>query len=181
MPSQPLSTPGEAAWPHTSAATTPDDRRIVLTRVFDAPRTLVWAVWTRPEHVALWWGPAGCSVTGCDIDLRIGGRFRLFMHGPDGTVYPCRAVFRDIVRPERIVYEGAADGAHACGAGLPPRTLITVTFEEAEDGGTKLTLDVRFDTAATGRAALTAGYAPGWAETFDRLAQFVARQRETAA
>src|SRR5262245_63539620 len=79
------------------------DREIVITRVFDAPRDLVWKVWTQPEHVARWWGPRGFTTTVTELDLRVGGRSRYVMKGPDGAEYPVCGVFREIVPFERIV------------------------------------------------------------------------------
>lgn len=162
-----------------AASTEPTDREVVVTRVLDAPQALVWEVWTKPEHVAAWWGPAGCENPSCEIDLRAGGAFRLTMRGPDGAVYPCRGVFREIVRPQRIVYESEADERHPCGAGLPPRAHVTVTFED-HGGKTKLTVHTRFETAAAYVAANEAGYTTGWRECVDRLEAFVTRKKEGA-
>ena len=158
----------------SAAPATSADREIVVTRVVDAPRALVWKVWTEPAHVEAWWGPAGFTSTDCEIDLRVGGAFRLTMRGPDGAVYPCAGIFREIVPPERIVYEGEADEHHPCGAGLPPRAHVTVTFEE--DGGkTTVTVHSRFATAAASRAASEVGYSAGWSESVERLAAYVGR------
>ena len=150
-----------------------DDRRIVVTRVFDAPRALVWKAWTQPEHLVRWWGPEGCRCSDCTIDLRVGGTFSLVMHGPDGAMYPCHGIFREIVDPHRIVYEGGTDMGHPCGAGVPPRSRVTVTFEEA-DGRTTLTIDTEFETADAQVAARDAGYATSWPDCLGRLARELA-------
>ncbi|MCG8445877.1 MAG: SRPBCC family protein [Hyphomicrobiales bacterium] len=159
----------EIGHPENLEAAPEEDRRIVLTRILNAPRALVWKAWTTPVHIVRWWGPKGFQSTDCEIDLRVGGTFRLAMHGPDGTVYPCCGVFTEITPPERLVYEGDAHREEACGAGLPPRARVTVTFDE-EGGKTRLTLETRFDSVAACRAAEESGVVPGWNDTFDRLA-----------
>src|SRR6478736_590865 len=89
-----------------SAKTDPDTagREIVVTRVFDAPRELVWEVWTDPKHVGHWWGPNGFSTTTAAMEVRPGGVWRYVMHGPDGRDYQNRIIFDEITPPERIVY-----------------------------------------------------------------------------
>ncbi len=158
----------------TRTATSPVGREIVITRVFDAPRELVFAAWTDPRHVTEWWGPQGYTSYVCEIDLRVGGIFRLQMRGPDGAVYPCAAVFREVVKPERIVYTGPSEETHACGAGLPPHATVTVTFAEHE-GKTTLKIHTLLRSAADRDAAAIAGFVPGWNSTLERLAQLLAR------
>ena len=85
------------------AATLPSDREIVLTRAFAAPRELVWRAWTEPEHFARWMGPDGFTTTVREMDVREGGTSRYTMRGPDGTDYPNRVIYREVVRPERLV------------------------------------------------------------------------------
>jgi uncharacterized protein YndB with AHSA1/START domain len=144
------------------------DREITITRVFDAPRALVFAAWTDPKHVIQWWGPQGYTNSDCAIDLRPGGTFRLQMRAPDGTVYPCRGVIREVVEPERLVYTGPQEDGHACGAGLPPYSVVTVTFEE-HHGKTTLTIHTLLRSSADREAAAAVGYVPGWGQTLDRL------------
>jgi uncharacterized protein YndB with AHSA1/START domain len=158
-----------------SGVTSPTDREIVITRVFAAPRELVFAAWTDPHHVEQWWGPKGFTSFGCEIDLRVGGVFRLQMRGPDATVYPCEGVIRDVVAPERIVYAGASEHEHACGAGLPPRSIVTVTFTE-HAGKTTLAIHTRLESEADRDAAVQAGVYPGWSQTMDRLAEYLERR-----
>ena len=81
------------------------DREIATSRVFDAPRDLVWEAWTDPKHLARWYGPNGFTVTTHEMDVRPGGVWRLTMHGPDGTDYPNLTRYVEVVRPERLVYE----------------------------------------------------------------------------
>src|SRR5271155_4603713 len=80
------------------------EREIVLSRVFDAPRKMVWEAWTDPKQVAKWWGPKGFSTTIEVMDVRPGGVWRQVMHGPDGIDYPNESVFLDVVQYERLVY-----------------------------------------------------------------------------
>src|ERR1700753_1168821 len=88
-----------------------DQRSIVISRVVEAPRELVFAAFTDPRHLAQFWGPAGFSAPACEVDLRVGGRFYVEMRGPDGASYPCTGTYREIAPPERIVYVStAADG-----------------------------------------------------------------------
>ncbi|HEX9222992.1 MAG TPA: SRPBCC domain-containing protein, partial [Candidatus Acidoferrales bacterium] len=110
-----------------------EEQELVLTRVFDAPRELVFKVWTDPKHVAQWWGPHGFTNPVCELDLRPGGAIRIHMRGPDGTVYPMTGVYQEVVPPERLVFTSAALDAN----GNPMfEVLTTVTFAE-ESGKTK--------------------------------------------
>lgn len=146
------------------------DTEIVLSRTFNAPRELVWKAWTDPKHIMQWWGPKGFKNSSCASDLRVGGTFHLDMRGPDGNTYPCKGVFREVTAPERIIYDSEADEGHPCGAGLPPRSLVTVTFTE-QDNKTTLTLHTRFESAARKEAANLAGYSISWGEALERLAE----------
>jgi uncharacterized protein YndB with AHSA1/START domain len=144
------------------------DRVIIVRRLFAAPRTLVFQTWTDPQHLARWWGPAGFESTVLEMDVRPGGVFRLEMRGPNGNVYPCQGTYREIVEPERIVFAGPEDCGHACGAGLPPRAVVTVTFDDV-DGKTLLTIHTRFASESDRDAAAQAGYQPGWESCLERL------------
>jgi uncharacterized protein YndB with AHSA1/START domain len=155
-------------------ATSTADREIVVTRVFDAPRALVFKAWTDPKLVAAWWGPKGYASSGCEIDLRPGGTFRLHMRGPEGIVYPCQGAFREIVEPERIVYVGVLDDGPACGAGLPPHSIVTVTFAEHR-GKTTLTIHTHLHSVAAHAAVVGAGFNAGWATSLERLAEHLAK------
>ena len=91
-------------------------REIVITRVFDAPCERVWEAWTNPQHVANWWGPNGFTTTIEEMDVHPGGVWKHVMHGPDGTDYPNSSVFKEGVKPERMVFahgSGHADGPGA--------------------------------------------------------------------
>ena len=99
------------------------DREIVLSRVFDAPRELVFEVWTQAEHVAQWWGPNGFTSTIYEMDVRPGGIWRLTMHGPDGTDYPNLIKYYEVVPPEKLVYN------HSSGEPGDPGFHVTILFE----------------------------------------------------
>lgn len=143
---------------------------LFITRTFDAPRALVWQAWTDPVHVMKWWGPAGFNNETCACDLRVGGRFRLDMRAPDGNVYPCIGTYREIIEPERIVYEGETTDGHPCGAGIPPRAEVKVLFAE-QDGKTHLTLYTIFASVERKQAAAAARYVVSWEEALARLAE----------
>ena len=103
-------------------------REVVITRVFDAPRALVWQAWTEPTHLARWWGPKEFTNPVCEVDLRPGGALRIVMRGPDGVEYPMGGVFHEIAEPERLVYSSSALEDEA---GEPQlEVLTTVTFAE---------------------------------------------------
>jgi uncharacterized protein YndB with AHSA1/START domain len=147
--------------------TTDADREMATTRVFDAPRVLVWKVWTQPEHIAQWWGPRGFTNTIHEMAVRAGGVWRLTMHGPDGVDYPNRITYLEVVEPERLVYVHGDDGE----SGAPP-FHVTVTFTE-RDGKTELTMRVLFATAEARKKV--EGYAvEGMNQTLDRLAEHLA-------
>jgi uncharacterized protein YndB with AHSA1/START domain len=115
---------------------------MVISRLIDAPREVVFKVWTSRDHVDQWWGPDGFSTTTHEMDVRPGGTWRYVMHGPDGTDYPNRIDYREVVEPERLVYDHSGDSPDD-----PTRFQTTVTFED-RDGKTELTMRVLFETAA---------------------------------
>lgn len=144
--------------------TTTTDREIIISRVFDAPRALVWEAFTDPEQVVQWWGPDGFTNTLYEMDVRPGGTWRHTMHGPDGTDYPNIAKYIEVVRPERLVYELRAD--------VPDATehfTATVTLEE-RDGGTEVTLRMLFPNAESRAQAAEYGAIEGGQQTLARLA-----------
>jgi uncharacterized protein YndB with AHSA1/START domain len=149
---------------------------IVITRVFDAPRRLVWTVWTDPEHVAQWWGPAQFTAPRCEVDLRVGGRYLLCMRSPQGRESYTGGEFREIVAPERLVYTQCiadADGNLLPGSssgmpGFPDETLVTVTFVE-RGGQTEVTL--RHAGLPAPVATMAGG---GWAQSLDKIAAILA-------
>jgi uncharacterized protein YndB with AHSA1/START domain len=119
------------------------DREIVLTRVFDAPRDLVWKAITIPAHLVQWWGPIGFTTTVEEMDVRPGGVWKHIMHGPDGTDYPGKSVFTEVVIPERLSF------THSGGKKGGPAAQFDSTWTfEAQGEKTKVTLRMVFPTAA---------------------------------
>jgi uncharacterized protein YndB with AHSA1/START domain len=158
----------------TSRAEDTSTREIVLTRVFDAPRELIWNAWTDPKQVVQWWGPRGFTTTIHEMDVRPGGVWRHTMHGPDGTDYPNKGVFIEIVRPERIVYSNAGGKKGDPGA----QFQATWTFE-AQGDKTKLTLRMVFPTAAVRDHVIKVyGAVEGGKQTLERLAEHLAKAQK---
>lgn len=147
------------------------ENELIITRTFDAPRELVWRAWTDPGQIMQWWGPKGYNAPICALDLRIGGTFHLNLCGPDGAIYPCKGTYRDIVAPERIVYIGEAEDGHPCGAGIPPYSVVTITFTEQVGNKTLLTLHTLFESVLRLDAANENGYSVSWGMSMERLAQ----------
>ena len=145
-----------------------EDTHVVVTRLLDAPRALVWDAWTDPDHLRGWWFPAGWSVGDTTIDLRAGGSFRHVVRSPDGVDYLSSATIREVVWPERIVYDGTPDDRNAGGAGMPPGAEVRVTFAEEGDQ-TRLTVETRFKTPGACAAADETGYAGHWAKGLEQL------------
>jgi len=160
----------------TSGAAGSDEREIVITRLFDAPPEFVFEAWTDPEHLAQWWGPEGFTNPVCELDVRVGGVWRIVMRAPDGAMYPCRGIYLEIVAPERLVFTNVAVDDE----GTPVLDgLTTVTFEE-EDGMTKLTLRTRAVALVPGAVEKLAGMHTGWSMSLDRLARELALRKENA-
>jgi uncharacterized protein YndB with AHSA1/START domain len=111
------------------------NREMTITRELNAPVALVWEVWTNPDHIKNWWGPNGFTNTIHQMDLRPGGVWELTMHGPDGTNYKNKSIFREIVENERIVFEHVS----------APKHLTTVTFQ-AEGNKTQIKWHMLFET-----------------------------------
>ena len=143
------------------------DRELVLTRVFDAPREVVFKAWTEVERLKRWWGPKRFTNPVCEVDVRPGGAMRIHMRGPDGTIYPMTGVYHEIVEPERLVFTASALDA----SGNPLFEQLTkVTFEE-HGGKTKLTVHATFSNIGPEAAPHLAGAEMGWNMSLDRLAE----------
>jgi uncharacterized protein YndB with AHSA1/START domain len=153
----------------TGDSTMSAERELVLTRVLDAPRALVFRAWTDPEHLVRWWGPQGFTTPSCTMDVRPGGTWRICMRGPDGIDHWVQGAYREVVEPERLVTSWAWEEAD----GTPGRqTLLTVTLEE-RDGRTALTLH----QALFGDAVERENHRDGWSQALDRLAAGVVEAR----
>ena len=165
-----------------SPATTSTERELIIERVFDAPRELVWKAWTEPEQVMRWWGPKGFTAPAAKIDFRVGGKYLFAMRSPEfeeGRVLWSTGVYREIVPFERIVCTDCfADengnvvpaSYYGMAGDFPLEMLVTVTFEE-HGGKTKLTLYHAGIPAGEHRD----GANQGWSESFDKLAEYLAK------
>ncbi|MBA3552883.1 MAG: SRPBCC family protein [Actinobacteria bacterium] len=154
--------------------TTPSDREIVMTRVFDAPRDLVFEAHSSCEHMSNWWGPRKYEFSSCEMDFRPGGTWRIVHRGPEGEIPAFRGEFREIVRPERLVWTFEWEG-------MPGHISVeTVTFEE-HDGKTTITGTSVFDSAEDRDGMLQSGMEEGAAKTYDRLDEYLEVLRERTA
>ena len=152
-----------------SSTTRTTDREILLTRVFDAPRELVFNAWIDPNHIAQWFGPDGFTTTILEMDVRPGGVWRFIMHGPDGVDYPNKIVYVEIVKPERLVYNHFSEDVDE-----PGQFHVTMTFAE-QAGKTVLSMQMLFETAAErDRVVKEYGAIEGGEQTLDRLAAYLA-------
>jgi uncharacterized protein YndB with AHSA1/START domain len=138
---------------------------LVLTRIFDAPRELVFKVWTDPKHIPLWWGPHGFTTTVQEMEVRPGGAWRFTMRGPDGTDYPFAGQYVELVAPERIVFVGQI---HAT-SGHDVWTEVRFADEE---GKTKVTVHQVFAM----ESAATRGAPIGWSQQLERLEKYLVAQ-----
>jgi len=150
----------------------PGSKLMIGVREFDAPRDLVFEVWTDPRHLSQWWGPDGFTTTTSAFDMRPGGVWRFVMHGPDGRDYENRITFDEIVKPERIRYHhGGGDDVE------PVQFRTTVTFEALGPSTTRLTLRAEFPSVAErDRVIKQYGADKGMVQTLARLADYLAKQ-----
>jgi uncharacterized protein YndB with AHSA1/START domain len=139
---------------------------VVLRRVFDAPRELVFRAWTEAEHLARWWGPEGFTNPVCELDARPGGAIRIDMTAPDGSVFPMGGEVKEVTPPSRFVFTSTAfDG------GL--ENLNTVTFDE-EGSKTHVTITALIVEASPEYLEALSGMEEGWSQSLDRLAALLA-------
>lgn len=146
-------------------------RELVITRVFDAPRSRVFNAWTVQKDLAQWWGPKGFTNPVCELDVRPGGGIRIDMTGPDGVVYPMKGAFHEIAPAERLVVTTSAFEDEEGNPLL--EVLNTVTFAE-HNRKTKLTLQAVVVKSAPEVEAALDGMEEGWSQSLDRLAEYVA-------
>lgn len=147
-----------------------EDRVLVLERIFDAPRELVFQAFADAEHLKRWWGPQGWTLPVCRIDFRPGGVWHFSMLSPDGQMESWgKAVYREIIAPDRIVYVDSFSDAEGNIVEAMPSTLITMEFVEQE-GGTKLVNRAEYASAEDLKAVMDMGLLQGISETWDRLA-----------
>ena len=152
------------------------EREIIMTRIFDAPRELVFDALTKPEFVSLWLlGPPGWTMPVCEIDLRIGGAYRYVWRNEDGREMGMGGKYTEIVRPEKIVCTELFDEAWYEGESLNTWILTE------QDGRTSLAVTMRYQTRATRDAVLNSGMQSGVATSYDRLDQILTRMAEQIA
>lgn len=154
------------------SVTTPSDREILMTRLFNAPRELVFEAMYRPELLKRWLnGPPGWSLEFCEVDFRVGGGFRQVWHGPEGAEMGMGGVFREIVRPERIVRTELFDQDWTGG-----EALATLMLSE-KAGQTELALTVLYASQEARDGALQSGMKDGVAASYDQLDVLFAAQQ----
>ncbi len=147
------------------------DRELVMTRIFDAPRALVWEAMSRPEHVRRWYGLELMSLAVCEIDLRVGGRWRFVLRAPDGTEHAYSGEYREIRAPERMVY---TENYEPLGPGH--EILVTASFDEVDER-TRLTSHLLYQSRLDRDAHVQAGMERGANESHDRLARLLGSLR----
>jgi uncharacterized protein YndB with AHSA1/START domain len=148
--------------------TTPSDREIVMTRVFDAPRELVFRAHSTCEHIRRWWGRG--NPLDCEMDFRPGGTWRFVEHAPDGNDYAFRGEYREIVAPERIVQTFEFEG-------MPGHVSVETLVLEEHDGKTTLTSTSVFSSVEDRDGMLRSGMEAGAAQSLDRLADLLTTLR----
>lgn len=165
---------GSVANSDSFKATTPSDREIVLTRLFDAPRRLVFEAMSKPEHVRRWWGilDERYSVTLCKIDLRVGGAWRFVGRGPQGE-FAFHGVYREIAAPERVVFTEIFEP-------FPDVESVVTSILSEEGGKTRLTVTVLYPSLEVRDSVLETGMARGAAISYDRLEDLVRELQRTA-
>ena len=152
------------------------ERQVVITRIFDAPRELVFQAWTDPRRMAQWWGPHRFTNPVCELDARPGGAWRIVMPGPGGVEYPCGVVYREVVKPERLVFTNNATDQK----GNPLiEGLTTVTLAE-HDGKTKLTLHTSAVALVPEAIQMIGGMEEGWTQSVERLSCRIAAETSAA-
>ena len=167
-----------------------DGNTTVFTRLFDAPRERVWRAWTDPAMMCQWWGPQGFTCPEASMDLRAGGAYRLVMRGPDGTEFPVKGVFLEVIEGEKLVMTDVTDDmpkawleqARALGSGdgtRLPESYWTVSFE-SRGRQTLLRITTHFASEADREAMVRMGMVDGWAESLDKLDVVVAAPRAGA-
>ena len=156
------------------------DREIEMSRVFNAPRRLVFDAWTRPELFVRWFGPRGWTVPVCEMDVHPGGSYRYVLRGPDGTEMVMRGAYREVVPPERLVNTESFEGFSEVGWRPEDETVITTVLTE-RDGTTTWRATILYPSREVRDAAL--GLSEAWTgagEAYDRLDALVEEMARTA-
>lgn len=151
----------------TAIIAEPNKQEIIITRSFDAPRELVFKIWTDAEYLPEWWGPADMTTIVDSLDARVGGLWRFVHKDPQGNEYGHKGVFHEVAFPERLVNTYEFEG-------FPGVGLVTVTFEES-GGKTKLTESTMYPSVEVRDGMLQSGMSEGVLELMDRLEQLLAK------
>jgi len=156
------------------AATSSAERKatpteLVLTRLFDAPRDLLFQAWTDPARLALWWGPSGFTNPVCEVDLRPGGAIRIDMRAPDGTVYPMTGVYEEIVAPERLVFTASALDTK----GNPVLEVRNTVIFTERGSKTEIVVQARLIRMTAIGATYLDGQEAGWSQSLERLEELL--------
>lgn len=152
----------------TVTISTPTDRDVVMTRVFNAPRALVFDALTKPDLLKRWYGPRGWTLTVCEIDLRVGGAWRFVVTRPDGKAVGQYGAYREVASPDKLVNTERWEDWD------PGETLVTTVLTDQPDGTTLLTTTTRFPSREVRDTVLKSGMEPGAVEHFDKLAALLA-------
>ncbi len=142
---------------------------VAVSRVFDAPRALVWRAWTDAKMLAPWFGPRGFTASVPEFDVRVGGALRIVIHGPDGADYPMKGTFREVKARERLVFSNIAidnDGNHL----LEGETTVTLS---ERDGKTTMVLKSRAVGLVPTSTQMLAGMEAGWTKSIDKMQELV--------
>ena len=175
---------------HAAADTARErDLELEFTRVFHAPRELVFDAWTVPARLSQWFGPQGCTIPICEVDPRPGGAYRIVFRRPDGTEFPLRGVLREFVRPERLVmtrnvsefpeeFHAEVRRLGGVSSKLPVASVLTITFED-ENGATRMRVHSLFPEKGDRDAHVKSGAPDGWSRMFEKLAAVLGARMET--
>lgn len=162
------------------------ERAFVITRTFDAPRALLFKVWTDPKHLAHWWGPKGVTIVSCKNDLRLGGLSHYCMRWPDGQDMWGKWVYREIAAPERLVFVNSFSDPEGrttrppFSEPWPLEMLLTITFAEHRSKTTVTVDSIPIDATEAERRTFAEGHDSmrgGWSRSFDKLADYLAKAK----
>jgi uncharacterized protein YndB with AHSA1/START domain len=153
----------------SATTTTINGKELIVSRLLNAPATLVWEVWTKPEHIIKWWGPTGFTTTSKGMAVKPGGDWRFIMHGPDGTDYPNRIIFLEVDPPKKLVYRHSGDDDTE-----PVNFHVTVTFENLGDKTNLIMHSVFTSAAELERLNAAYGAIEGAQQHIGRLDEYVA-------
>lgn len=148
-----------------------EKKELSQSRILNASRDLVWNAWTDPKQLVQWWGPQGFTTPVCEIDVRPNGAIYIEMKGPDGTIYPMKGNYLEIIKPERLVLTSAALDKE--GKSLFEE-LTTINFTE-EGGKTKFEMVSKFSKVTPEGEPYLEGGEDGWTQTIDRLEEYLSK------